>query len=104
MGVYVLWEISRRNYDSAQGALPLGRYHNSWGIFLIARTCPYINEFITRGNRKINVDRDADGLFSSTLPLTRSELYVWVFLLVRHYKRQEASKLANVKTTYTQLL
>ena len=46
----------------------------------------------------MNVDQDADGLFSSALPLTRSELYVWVFFLVRHYKPQEASRLTNVKT------
>ena len=72
MGVYTLREISRRNYDSARGASPLGRYHNSWGIFLVARTCPHINEFITQGNRKMNADRDADRLFSSALPLTRS--------------------------------
>ena len=47
-------------------------YHNSWGIFLVARTSPYINEFITQGNRKMNADRDGDEQFSSALPLTRS--------------------------------
>ena len=73
MGVYALGERSRRNYDTARGAKPRGRYHNSWGIFLLARTCPCINEFITRGSRKMNADRDADGLFSSALPLTRSD-------------------------------
>ena len=73
MGVYALWEISRRNYDSPRGAKPLKCYHNSWGIFLAACTCPYINEFITRGNRKINADRDADGLFSTAPPLTGSD-------------------------------
>ena len=41
-------------------------------VFLIARTCPLINKFITRGNRKMNADRDVDGLFLSALPLTRS--------------------------------
>ena len=70
-GVYTLWEVSRRNNDSSQGANPLRRYHNSWGIFPIARTCPYINKFIIRGNCKINTDRDADGLFSNLLSLTR---------------------------------
>ena len=72
MGVYALREVSRRNYDSAQGAKPQERYHNSWGIFLVARTYPCTNEFITRITRKMNADRDADGLFSSVLPLTRS--------------------------------
>ena len=61
MGMYALQEISRRNYDSARE------------IFLIARTCPCINKFITRGNRKMNVDQDGDELFSSALPLTRSD-------------------------------
>ena len=71
--MYSLREISRRNYDSALGALPWGRYHNSWGVFLVVHTCPCINRFITRGNRKMNTDRDADGLFSSALFLTRSD-------------------------------
>ena len=59
MGVWVPREISRRNYDSARGAKPRGCYHNFWGIFLVVRTCPYINEFITWGNFKMNADRDA---------------------------------------------
>ena len=73
MGVHALREISQWNYDSALGALLCGRYHNSWGIFLIVHTCPCINNSITRGNHKMNADRDADGLFSSALPLTRSD-------------------------------
>ena len=73
MGVYTLREISRRNYDSDWGAKPQGHNHNSWGIFLVVRTCPYINEFITWGNHKMNADWDADGLFSSALPLTCSD-------------------------------
>ena len=31
-------EISLRNYDSAQGAPPLGRYHNSFVLFPAAST------------------------------------------------------------------
>ena len=72
MGVYELQEISRSNYDSAQGVKPPGCYHNFWGIFLVVRTSPCINEFITQGNHKMNADRDADGLFSSALPRTCS--------------------------------
>ena len=49
MGMYVFREIS-------------------WRI-LIARTYWYNNEFITRGNQKMNTDQDADGLFSSALYL-----------------------------------
>ena len=67
----ILWSL--RNYDSAIGTSPLRRYHSSWGIFLVSRTCPYLTEFITEGNRKMNTDWDADGLLSSTLPLTRSD-------------------------------
>ena len=52
--------------------VPKGRYHNSCRIFLVARTCPYINEFSTQGNRTTNADRDADGLFSSALLLSHS--------------------------------
>ena len=72
MGVHTLREISRRNYDCARGTKPQGCNHNFWGIFLVARTCLRINEFVTRGNRKMNAERDADGLFSNALPLTRS--------------------------------
>ena len=61
------------NYDRAWGAKPWGHYHNSLWIFLVARTCPYINTFITQRNSKMNPDRDADGLFSSALPLTCSD-------------------------------
>ena len=39
----------------------------------IARTCPYINKLITQGNCKKNADWHADGLFSTTLPLTRPD-------------------------------
>ena len=74
MGVYMLWKISWTNYDSSRGAKPRGHNHNFWVIFLVAHTCPYINEFITQGNRKLNADRDADGLLSSPLPLTRSDI------------------------------
>ena len=73
MGVYALREISRRNYDSAWRVKPWGHCHNSWGIFLIDRKCPYINKFITWGSCKMNTDRDTDGLFSSALPLTCSD-------------------------------
>ena len=35
-------------------------YYTFWGIFLVARKFPYINEFITQGSRKMNADQDAD--------------------------------------------
>ena len=56
-GVYALQGISRRNFDSAWGAKPLRCHYNPRGIFLvyIAHTCPYIDDFITWGNRKIHV-------------------------------------------------
>ena len=50
-----------------------GKYYNSWEIFFVRCTYPYINEFITEGNSKINADWDADRLFSSALSLTRSD-------------------------------
>ena len=75
MGLYALREISRRNYDSARRKKHLGRCNNLWEIFLIASTCPhmYIMELFTRGNRRMNAHRDADGLFPSALLLTRSD-------------------------------
>ena len=75
MGVDTLREISLRNHDSAWGAnSPRGRYNNSWGMFLVPRTCPHINEFITQGNCKMN----ADGLFSSLSTMYEmGKLHVW---------------------------
>ena len=46
MGMYSLWEISLRNYDSALGALPFRHYHNSFVIFPVARTSPCINNYV----------------------------------------------------------
>ena len=54
MGVYTLQEISRKNYHGALGASPRRCYHNPWGMFLVARTCPCINKFITHRNHKMN--------------------------------------------------
>ena len=41
--------------------------------YLPAHILSWEKRFITWGNRKMNADRDADELFSSSLPLTRSD-------------------------------
>ena len=54
MYVYALREVSLRNYDSALGASPLGSYHNSFVMFPIVRTRPYINNYIIYPKEVVN--------------------------------------------------
>ena len=67
MGMYALREISLRNYDSALEASPLGRYHNSFMIFFVAHTPPYINNYLLQGRDAYNRGDHACNMAGYTL-------------------------------------
>ena len=54
--LYVLQEISLRNYNSALGTSPLKCYHNSFVIFSIVCTRPYINNYLLWNEHQSNLD------------------------------------------------